>query len=151
MIVAVGWLGPWPGSDSPSQATYTLGWCHTSMMCGQKCSQIFGRIWNSRSHKSEYQCSILQWGTVFTNDSRLVGSITKVWQPFTSSYTLGRCLPSMMSQKCSQIFVSADSEILTLTRVNTSAPSWNVALYSPMIVLVGLLGPLPRSDNPPQE
>ena len=30
---------------------------------------------------------MVQWGTVFTNDccSRLVGSITKVWQPFTTN------------------------------------------------------------------
>ena len=29
-------------------------------------------------------------------------------------------------------------------------PSWYEALYSPMIVAVGPLGPLPRSDNPLQ-
>ena len=39
----------------------------------------------------------------------------------------------------------SESEILALTRVNTSAESHNEALYSPMIVAVGLLGPLPRS------
>ena len=44
MIVAVGLLGPLPRSDIPLQATYTLGRCQTSMMCGQKCSQIFVRI-----------------------------------------------------------------------------------------------------------
>ena len=32
MIVAVGWLGPLPRLDNPSQATYTLGTCQTSMM-----------------------------------------------------------------------------------------------------------------------
>ena len=56
----------------------------------------------------------------------------------------------MCGQKCSQIFVLIESEILALTRVNTSAASRNEALYSPMIVAVGLLGPLPRSDNPLQ-
>ena len=41
----------------------------------------------------------------------------------------------------------SDSEMLTLlTRVNFSAPSSHEALYSPMIVAVGLLGPLPRFD-----
>ena len=44
MIVAVGWLGPLPKSDSPSQATYTLGTCQTSMMCGQKVRPDFGQI-----------------------------------------------------------------------------------------------------------
>ena len=86
MIVTVGLLGPLPRSDTPLQATYTLGRCQTSMMCGQKCSQIF----------------------------------------------------------------VSESEILALTRVNTSAASCNEALHSPMIVAVGLLGPLPRSDNPLQ-
>ena len=44
----------------------------------------------------------------------------------------------------------SDPAILTLTRLNISAPSCNEALYPPMIVAVGLLGPLPRSDNPLQ-
>ena len=88
MIVAVGLLGPLPRSDNPSQATYTRGTCHTTMMCCQRCGQIFVRSW----------------------------------------------IP----------------EILALTRLNISAPSCNEALYSPMIVAVGLLGPLPRSDNPLQ-
>ena len=85
MIIAVGWLGPLPSSDIPSQATYTLGTCHTTLMCCQRCGQIFGRSWNSCPYKTQYQCTILQWGTVSTNDccSRLVGSNTKVWQPFT--------------------------------------------------------------------
>ena len=55
----------------------------------------------------------------------------------------------MCCQRCGQIFL-ADPEILALTRLNISAPSCNEALYSPMIVAVGLLGPLPRSDNPLQ-
>ena len=29
-------MGPLPRSDNPLQATYTLGTCQTSMMCGQK-------------------------------------------------------------------------------------------------------------------
>ena len=86
MIVAVGWLGPLPRSDNPLQATYTLGRCQTSMMCGQKVRKDF----------------------------------------------------------------LSESEILALTRVNTSAASCNEALHSPMIVAIGLLGPLPRSDNPLQ-
>ena len=87
MIVAVGWLGLLPRSDNPLQVTYTLGTCQTSMMCRQKCSQIiFDTSWNSRPDQSECQCTMMVWGTVFTNDccSRLVVSITKVWQPFTS-------------------------------------------------------------------
>ena len=44
----------------------------------------------------------------------------------------------------------SDPEILALTRVNVSATSWYEALYSPMIVAEGWLGPLPRSDNPLQ-
>ena len=35
----------------------------------------------------------------------------------------------------------------TLNQVDISAPQFCEALYSPMIVTVGLLGPLPRSDN----
>ena len=77
MIVAAGFLGPLPRSDNPLQATYTLGRCQTSMMCGQKCSEIYLK----------------------------------------------------------------ESEILALTRVNTSAASCNEALCSPMIVAVALLGP----------
>ena len=89
MIVAVGLLGPLPRSDNPSQATYTLGRCQTSMMCGQKCSQIF--------------------------------------------------------------VSESESEILALNQVDISAPSQYEALYSPMIVAVGLLGgPLPRADSPLQ-
>ena len=75
MIVTVGLLGPLPWSDNPSQVTYTLGTCQTSMMCGQKWAWFFVRIWNSpHPDKSKYQCTILQWGTVFTNDccSRIV-------------------------------------------------------------------------------
>ena len=56
----------------------------------------------------------------------------------------------MCCQKSSQIFVGSDPEILALTRVNISEPSLYEALYSPMIVAVGLLGPLPRSDYPLQ-
>ena len=86
MIVAVGLLGPLPRSDIPSQATYTLGTCQTSMMCHLMADQICLRFWNSRLSASGY----------------------------------------------------------------ISAPSWYEVLYSPMIVAVGLLGPLPRSDNPSQ-
>ena len=41
MIVAVGLLDPLPRSDNPLQATYTLGRCQTSMMCGEKCARFF--------------------------------------------------------------------------------------------------------------
>ena len=41
----------------------------------------------------------------------------------------------------------SDPEFLALTRLNISAAPCNEALYSPMIAVVGLLGPLPRSDN----
>ena len=33
-------LGPLPRSDNPSQATYTLGTCQTSMMCRLMADQI---------------------------------------------------------------------------------------------------------------
>ena len=48
-------------------------------------------------------------------------------------------------------FLSDDPEFLALTRLNISAPPCNEALYSPMIVAVGLLDPLPMSDTPLQE
>ena len=89
MIVAVGVLDPLPRSDNPLQATYTLGRCQTSMMCCQKVRPDFGHQilkkflpWT----KSRCQCTIMVWGALLTNDccSRLIGSITKVWQPFTS-------------------------------------------------------------------
>ena len=38
--------------------------------------------------------------------------------------------------------VRSDAEILALNQVDVSAPSWYEALYSSMIVAVGLLGPL---------
>ena len=44
----------------------------------------------------------------------------------------------------------SDPETLAPNQVDVSAPSWYEALYSPMIVAVGLLGPIPRSDNPSQ-
>ena len=48
---------------------------------------IFVKSWISHPYKTQYHCSMLQWGTVFTNGccSGLVGSITKVWQPFTAT------------------------------------------------------------------
>ena len=39
---------------------------------------------------------------------------------------------------------------ITMNQVDISAPSQYEALYTPMIVAVGLLGPLPRSGNPLQ-
>ena len=54
-----------------------------------------------------------------------------------------------MVKNVARLFVQ-ESEILALTRVNTSAASCNEALNSPMIVPVGWLGPLPRSGNPLQ-
>ena len=66
--------------------------------------------------------------------------------PLQATSTLGRCQTSMMCGQNVARFLS-ESEILALTRVNTSAASCNEALHSPMIVPVGLLGP---SDNPLQ-
>ena len=51
-----------------------------------------------------------------------------------------------VSPKSSARFLS-DPEILTLNQVDIRAPQFCEALYSPMIVTVGFLGPLPRSDN----
>ena len=89
MIVTEGWLGPLPRSDIPLQATYTLEPCQTSMVCHQKCSQFFIKSRTSHPDKNQYICSMLQWGTVLTNDCyrRLIGSITKVWHPFTKLHT----------------------------------------------------------------
>ena len=43
--------------------------------------------------------------------------------------------------------MSPDPEIFALKQVDISAPAQYEALYSPMTATVGLLGPLPRSDN----
>ena len=111
-IVAVGWLVPLPRSDNPSQVVQLLWTCQTSMMCCQKSGQILIRSWNSRPEPSRCQCTMMVWGTVFTNDccSRLDGSITKVWQHFTSNiHTLGTCQTSMM---CGQKVRPDSCEIL---------------------------------------
>ena len=56
------------------------------VLCQKVIGQILVKSWNSCPDQSKYQCTMMVWSTVFTNDcfSRLVGSITKVWQPFTS-------------------------------------------------------------------
>ena len=153
MIVAVGLLGPLPRSDIPLQATYTLGRCQTSMMCGQKCSQIFVRIWKSlpmsRVNTSAASCNEALYSPMIVAVG-LLGPLPRSDNPLQATYTLGRCQTSMMcGQKCSQIFVRIWKS-RPMSRVNTSAASCNEALYSPMIVAVGLLGPLPRSDIPLQ-
>ena len=51
-----------------------------------------------------------------------------------------------MSATCRRLF-QLSPEILALNQVDISAPSWYEALYSLMIVAVGRLGPLPRSDK----
>ena len=80
----------------------------------------------------------------------VVGPLPMSDNPLQATYTLGTCLTSMMCcQKDVARFLS-DPEFFDLTRLNISAPFCNEALYSPMIVAVGLLGPLPRSDNPLQ-
>ena len=57
----------------------------------------------------------------------------------------------MCRQKVRPDFGHSDPQILALNdQVDVSAPSWYEALYSQMIDAVGLLGPLPRSDNPSQ-
>ena len=124
-------------------------WC-----IAKKLGQILVRSWISHPEPSpsRCQCTITLWGTVFTNDccSRLVGSITKVWQPFTSWVaTVNMSDINDVSPKSLARFWSYP-EILALNQVDVSAPSWYEVLYSPMIVAVGLLGPLPRSDNPSQ-
>ena len=55
MIDAEGWLGPLPRSDNPSQPTYTLGRCQTSMMCRH---QNVGRFLSAPSKFSPLQDSI---------------------------------------------------------------------------------------------
>ena len=47
-------------------------------------------------------------------------------------------------------FLSDPKILIAFTRVDISVPSWYEALYSPMIVAAGWLGPWPRSDNPLQ-
>ena len=52
-------LGPWPRSGSPSQATYTLGACQTSIWCVvKKLGQILVRSSNSRPNQSKHQCTM---------------------------------------------------------------------------------------------
>ena len=57
----------------------------------KKLGQILVRSWNSHPDQSKYQCTMMVWGTVLTNDccSRRVGAMTKVWQPFTSCIHTG--------------------------------------------------------------
>ena len=78
----------------------------------------------------------------------LLGPLPRSDNPLQATCTLGTCQTTMMYGIAKDVarFLS-DPELLALTRLNISAPSCNEALYSPMIVTVGLLGPLPRSDN----
>ena len=106
----------------------------------------------SSLHKTQYWCGMLQWGTVFTNDccSRLVGPITKVWQPFTTNMHTRKM--SDINDVLSKLRLDF-CQILDFSPLQDSIYQWawcNEALYSPMIVAVGWLGPIPRSDNPLQ-
>ena len=77
----------------------------------------------------------------------LLGPLPRSDNPSQATYTLGRCQTSSMmcGQKVARFL--SESENLAMSRVNTSASSCNEASYSQKIVAVGLLGPLPRSDN----
>ena len=75
----------------------------------------------------------------------LLGPLPRSDIPLQATHTLGRCQTSMVKNVARCL---SESEILAMSRVNTSAASCNEALYSPMIVAVGLLDPLPRSDKP---
>ena len=76
----------------------------------------------------------------------LLGPLTRSDNPSQAAWPLGTCQTSMMCcQKVRPDCFSSDPEILTLNQVDISAPSWYEALYSPMIVAVGTLGPSPRS------
>ena len=82
-----------------------------------------------------------------------LGPLPRSDNPLQAAYTLERCQTSMMCcQSCgsSSRFLSNPEFRLALTRLNIGAACCNEALYSPMIVAVGWLGPLPRSDNPLQ-
>ena len=152
-------MGPLPRSDTPLQPTCTLGRCQASMMC---CQSYVARFlsedhWISHPYKTQYQCSYVAiWGTVSANDwySRPDGTITKVWQAFTTNmYTrevsgINDVLPKLGLDFCQQRIVIG---FLTLTRLNICAACCNEALYPPMIDTAGQMGPLPiRSDNPLQ-
>ena len=94
MIVSLGagWVHDQGLTTLHKLGRYTLGTCQTSMICGQKVRPDFGQILkNSCPESSRYQCTMMVWGTAFTNDccSRLDGSITKVWQPFTGNIHTG--------------------------------------------------------------
>ena len=124
------------------------------MCCHKKLGQILVRSWrNSSPEPSRCQCTMMIWGTVFSNDccSRLDGSITKVWQPFTSNIHTGNLSdindvsPNGGPDLCQILKKFSPTDPLYI-----SEPSWHEVLYPPMIVAVGLLGPLPRSDNPSQ-
>ena len=80
----------------------------------------------------------------------LLGPLPRSDNPLQATYTLGTCQTSMMYIVKNVARFLSESEILALTRVNTSAASCNEALYSPMIVAVVWLGPLPRLDKPSQ-
>src|SRR6056300_1666868 len=80
----------------------------------------------------------------------LLGPLPRSDNPLQATYTLATCQTSMLCCHKDVARFLSDPEFLALTRLNISAPSCNEALHSPMIVAAGLLGPLPRSDNPLQ-
>ena len=80
----------------------------------------------------------------------LLGPLPTSDNPLQATYTLGTCQTSMMCHHKNLVRFLAESENLAYARVNISAPWCHEALYSPMVVVLGLLGPLPRSDNPLQ-
>ena len=88
-------MGPLPRSDNPSQPTCTPGRCQGSMMCCHSCGNDFVEDhWFLTLTRLNISASMLQWGTVFTNDwcSRPDGTITKVSDnPSQLTCTLGRC------------------------------------------------------------
>ena len=108
--------------------------------------------------------SIMVWGTVFTNDcyNRLVGSITKIWQPFTTSNIVHTRRQLLGVSVSGYIYISEECALCTimwyeyevlyspmivaLASDALCTIMWYEVLYSPMIVALGLLDPLPRSD-----
>ena len=97
-------------------------WCVVKVV-----ARFLSNHWISHPYKTQYQCSMLQWGTVFTNDcyNRLVGSITKVWQPFTTNMHTRKV--SDINDVLSKLWLDF-CQILDFSPLQDSILVWHVAM-----------------------